>query len=225
MTPTLSYLREKFAEFNTLFFDSQLPVPQLRIGRSRTMLGNLRYKRRRKLFGRDEISDVTLSISAYYDLDEALLEDTIIHEMIHYYILYFRLKDTSSHGQLFREIMNRINTTYGRHITVSYRGHSNPVAEKDEKSGKWLLVIVCTMSDGSETITVPVQSRTLAIMRQLPEYYAVRSMRLYSSQHPLFASLPRSRTPKLYRVPVADLATALSQARHLSEYDYTTKPK
>lgn len=185
------------------------------------MLGNLRYKRRRRLLGHDEVSDVTLTVSAYYDLEEPLLEDTIIHEMIHYYILYFRIKDTSAHGRVFREMMNRINVAHGRHITVSYRGKSQPVDAGGVGGRKWQVVIVSTLPDGSEAITVPVPSRALAIMRQLPEYYDIVRMRLYSSFDPFFSRIPHSRTPKLYRVSPTALAGALAEANHLSEYDYS----
>ena len=41
--------------------------------------------------------------------------------MIHYFIAVNQLRDTSSHGRLFRREMARINADGNRHITISYR--------------------------------------------------------------------------------------------------------
>lgn len=62
-----------------------------------------------------------LRINTRFDLPEDLLQDTILHEMIHYYIAVNHLRDTSTHGQLFRREMKRINEQGNRHITISYR--------------------------------------------------------------------------------------------------------
>ena len=62
-------------------------------------------------------------------MDERLLEDTIIHEMIHYHILSNQLQDTSAHGKLFRKMMDDINARFGRNVTISHK----PTEEEREK--------------------------------------------------------------------------------------------
>ena len=103
-------------------FGGALPLPVIRVSKAKTYLGAVTYKRKRTWYGKVVISDFKLCISARYELSESLLEDTIIHEMIHYYILYNGLKDTSPHGKLFRQMMKAINEKFARHIAVSHRG-------------------------------------------------------------------------------------------------------
>ena len=79
-------------------------------------------KRRPWLFWGDwQYSNFVLRINTRFDLPEELIQDTILHEMIHYYIAVNHLRDTSSHGRLFRQEMKRINNEANRHITISYK--------------------------------------------------------------------------------------------------------
>ena len=68
------------------------------------------------------------------DLPEELVEDTILHEMIHYYIAFNHWSDTSTHGQLFRREMKRINEKGGRHISISYRPNPEQLAQLRAKN-------------------------------------------------------------------------------------------
>ena len=83
--------------------------------------------------GRTTYYDYCISVSSYYQLTLEEIDDVLIHEMIHYSIAYTGLKDTSSHGIVFRGMMDKINRTFGRHITISVRTrnlqprtHNNP---------------------------------------------------------------------------------------------------
>ncbi|WP_373734288.1 aminoacyl--tRNA ligase-related protein [Bacteroides heparinolyticus] len=75
MIVTLEYLHRRFEEFNKLCFNNTLVRPRLRISNTRSMLGSVRYKKERKLFGGVEYSGITLSISAFYDLTQEELDD------------------------------------------------------------------------------------------------------------------------------------------------------
>ena len=119
MRPTLPYLQQKFDYFNELCFGGQLPQVRLRLSRARTFMGQLRYKRDRKLWLRTTYTDLTISISTYLDLPESEVEDTLIHEMIHLHILLSGLRDTSTHGVLFRAKMREFNVKFGRHLRLS----------------------------------------------------------------------------------------------------------
>ena len=128
MIPTISFVQTKFDEFNSLCFDGKLPPLTIKMSRARTFLGQLSYKRRIKLFGKVEKYAFVLKISTSFDLPEQEVEDIILHEMIHYHIGVNQLTDTSAHGQLFRKIMNDINTRFSRHVTISNNAprHSTP---------------------------------------------------------------------------------------------------
>lgn len=207
---SLAYLREKFDEFNVQMFEGKLPMPRLRIGHSRTMLGNVRYKHIPHLLRHDEYKDFTITISSYYQLEESVLEDTIIHEMIHYFILYNRIKDTSSHGKVFRRMMNDINTRYGRNITVSYRNHGKLIL--DVPANKQYVVAVSEFPDGSLGVTIPIGGKSTSVERGLFAYFNIKSLRWYNSRDAFFATIPKSRTPKIYKVNQVDLLRALEKA-------------
>ena len=68
---------------------------------------------------KEEHYDFRLRINTRIDLPEEEIEDTIIHEMIHYFIEVNKMEDSSAHGPLFLHMMNTINEKFGRHLTVS----------------------------------------------------------------------------------------------------------
>lgn len=122
MTPTIPYIQSRFDDFNARFFGGQLPPVPIRLSHAKGFLGKLTFTRRKHgLFGKYRNEDFVLRINVRIDLPESLIEDTILHEMIHYYIAVNQWNDTSVHGQLFRHEMARINAEGNRHITISYR--------------------------------------------------------------------------------------------------------
>lgn len=122
MIPTVDYIQSCFDEYNVLFFNGTLPPIPIKLSNARTFLGKVTFVKRRKwLFGEWVYSNFKLRINTRFDLPEELIQDTILHEMIHYYIAVNHLRDTSTHGQLFRREMKRINEQGNRHITISYR--------------------------------------------------------------------------------------------------------
>lgn len=122
MLPTLPYIQSRFDEFNARFFGGSLPPVPIKLSHARTFLGKLTFTKHRSwLFGPTHYSNFVLRINARIDLPESLIEDTILHEMIHYYIAVNQLRDTSTHGRLFRQEMKRINAEGNRHVTISYR--------------------------------------------------------------------------------------------------------
>lgn len=122
MIPTVSYIQSRFDEYNTRFFGGTLPPAPIKLSHARTFLGKLTFTKHRSwLFGPTRYENFVLRINARIDLPEDLIEDTILHEMIHYYIAVNHLRDTSAHGRLFRHEMKRINAEGNRHITISYR--------------------------------------------------------------------------------------------------------
>ena len=122
LIPTIDYIQVCFDEYNVRYFNGSLPPIPIKLSNARTFLGKVTFiKHRTWLFGEWRYSNFKLRINTRYDLPEELLQDTILHEMIHYYIAVNHLRDTSTHGQLFRREMKRINEQGNRHITISYR--------------------------------------------------------------------------------------------------------
>lgn len=121
MIATIPYIQKKFSEYNELIFGGALEMPTIKLSSARRSLGKLRYLKKRSLFGGVKYSNFCLLISKNFDLDEDMLDDTIIHEMMHYYIAVKGIKDTSAHGKVFRQMMKDINLRFNRHITISYK--------------------------------------------------------------------------------------------------------
>jgi len=208
MTATLAYLRDHFDGFNRLYFDGSLPTPTFKISNSRTMLGSLSYPRRQALTPRRSISDFTLRISAYYDLTPDELDDTIIHEMIHLYIACNNVKDDSTHGRVFRAIMENINTKGGRHITVTHRGALPRASHRKIQN----IVAVTELQDGTVGVTRVAPSRVMLMHRMLPHFYRLKTIRWYNSSSPYFDTLPRAQKPRIYRADIKKLNEALADA-------------
>lgn len=134
MIPTVEYIQTRFDEYNALYFDGALPSLPIKLSNARTFLGKLCYKKQRAwLFGPYHYSDFVLRINTRLDMDEELLEDTILHEMIHYFIAVNHWRDTRTHGQLFRREMKRINEKGGRHISISFRPNADQLAQLRER--------------------------------------------------------------------------------------------
>ena len=58
-----------FALFNQKYFDGRLPMPILAVGKSRTRLGSLTWRYRRRLLSKLPCA-YTIRISNYYDVNE-----------------------------------------------------------------------------------------------------------------------------------------------------------
>lgn len=120
MKPTIDYLQTAFEKYNRLCFDGLLPHPTLTLSRAKTRLGWMKCQRR-QLLGATTQQRFTIALTTAYDLPQTMLDDVLIHEMIHLYIAAHQLKDTSPHGQLFQRIMQAINIRHQRHIRVAFR--------------------------------------------------------------------------------------------------------
>ena len=96
MTPTIPFIKEKFDEYNRMMFDGKLPDIPIRLSNAKGFLGMCCFKKKRNgLMGKVVNYDFVLRINTRFDLPQDIVEDTIIHEMIHYYIASNQLKDTS----------------------------------------------------------------------------------------------------------------------------------
>lgn len=208
MTVTLAYLKEMFAAFNAECFGDELPVPVLKVGRARTMLGSLKYRKRRSLLGHLRCSDFTLTVSSFYDLPQEELDDTILHEMIHLFIASRNMRDDAPHGRLFRRKMDELNSRFGRHITVSHRGRLEKAAHGRSQN----IIAVVQMQDGSVGVMRPSRTRIFEISRALHIYYKVKSVHWYFSTAPYFDTLPRSMKPKVYKVDAGKVTEVLADA-------------
>ena len=206
---------EAVARFNELCFEGALPEVRIVMTKARTYLGKLTFCTRRGFFGRVTGHDsFAIRISTAFDLSVAEWEDVIIHELIHYYIAWSGIKDTSVHGTEFRKIMADINARYGRHISVSHRCKSGELEPRPERIRE-NYVCVSQMENGSWGVTVAARTKVLYLHRVLPRYYRLHKMSWYLSTDPFFNRFPRSITAKIYKITQEELTRHLAEASHL----------
>jgi len=117
MIPTVAYLQQRFAEYNTQIFGGELPPIEITLTKAKRFEGKYVYGIKRGLFVQKVVGR-KIVISICRDLPEREVDDTLIHEMIHYYIHHKGLKDTSPHGKIFKKMMMDINIRWGRNLTI-----------------------------------------------------------------------------------------------------------
>lgn len=115
MELTVAYLQRKFNEYNKEFFNGVLPYIKIKIGRSKKCFG-IYHTETSRITGK--VLKQHIMISKYYNQTDKQYDETLIHEMIHYYIKFTGIKDNNSHGREFIKIMNRINESSNFKITI-----------------------------------------------------------------------------------------------------------
>lgn len=218
MRPDIPFLQEQFRIWNKRIFVNPLPEVPIVISNAKGYLGKCEYRYSRSLFGKRRCHDFCLRFSARYDMDEAVVVDTLLHEMIHYYIAYNGIKDTSVHGELFRQMMGKINATYDRHLTISHR------ATEDERlsvaADKNFVFCVVTFETGERAITVVAQTRLFEFWDEIPRRFrGITSIAWYVTRDVALNRYPRSRSFKLYRIADAELNRLIQCSKPLVRED------
>lgn len=214
---TIDYVKQKFGEFNQKMFSGKLPMPIIELGNAKTSLGSCTCKTRRRWPGGPvEKYDFRLRFSTRYDLSEQEQDDVIIHEMIHYYIDYNDLPDTSTHGLIFRQMMQSFNTRFGRHITVSHR-HGPLKTRPQAERRTWHVIAHVFFRDGREGFKV--LPRVVTSIRRycdaMAQWDQVSHTRLYWSDNPFFYRFPNSAALKVHIIEAKKLNEELSDAEPL----------
>ena len=97
MIITTDILADRFAKYNKLYFDDELPTPDFFLLKSYSKLGMFRFI---EIRSRRTIKYVKILISCYYDWTEKQLRSVLVHE------------------ELFTNKMNELNEKYDLNISV-----------------------------------------------------------------------------------------------------------
>ena len=218
MKATIPFIRERFEQFNAQMFGGQLPQLSIRLSHARTFVGMCTFKRHRLLSGGMENYDFKLQISTQIDLSECELEDTIIHEMIHYYIGVHQWRDTSAHGRLFRQMMNDINERFGRQVTVSHQSTKAQREQTVDKVAHYHVVAVVRFKDGRVGIKVlpRISQRIFYYYQHVGAHKDVAHVVLYMAHDAFFNRFPNSSALKVHFVNEDDLTAPLKEAKLIS---------
>ena len=215
MKATIPYVEKKFEEFNRLMFDGRLPKLPVELSDAKTFLGGCVYKKRRTLLGKTVCYDFKLRINTRIDLDEAEVEDIIIHEMIHYNIGYHRIVDTSAHGRVFRGMMKGINERFGRHIRVSHK----PTAEQKEQlygdKRRWRMVAFVVFKDGQTGIKVlpRIAVKVVNYYNVVGRESTIEGIELYRTDDVFFNRYPNSSALRVHYIDRAEAERHLAGAK------------
>ena len=111
MTETL--IRQKFRDYNALYFNGELPLPQFGLLKSYRTCG---YFSCNKIIGRRRLKRPKIEISCRFDWEESSFQDVMVHEMIHYYLAYKHIDHELTHGEAFQTMSQDLNRRFGLHI-------------------------------------------------------------------------------------------------------------
>lgn len=218
MVANRAYVEQAFERFNREIFGGELPPVEIRMSNAKGFLGKLCFRRTRSLFGVEKLSDFCLRINTRIDLDERELEDTIIHEMIHYYIAVKGIKDRSAHGPEFRRLMTHINLTHGRRISISHRSTAE---QREQLAGAQIsprVIGIITLGDGRTCIKrIPLRGKTGygAMDRQLRRAFDVVDSVWYFTTDPYFGQFPSSLATRMSIVERGEIDAHLPGAHVL----------
>lgn len=213
MTLDTKTLREWFDYFNHLCFQDGLPVPQLKLSKSRTRLGTMTCRRIRRHIIMTKRT-YTLRISTYYESTERELQDVLLHEMIHYFISFNNLHDTSPHGKLFIKMMNEINRTHRRNITVSSHSANKKVAATISKQLP-RLVLAMEMNGKECYLTVVNQRYANDIKSKLKIVKDLTSHSWFVSADPFFHDFPTVRSLRARKVSRETLEQKVAEGQKI----------
>ena len=116
MVANFSNMLDAFCLYNEKYFEGQLPIPMFDLLHSFRTCGYFNCDYKQGWFSRT-LYNFRISMTDYYDFTPKQFEDILVHEMIHYYLAYFGIDKSLSHGREFKKMAKRLNQAYGLNIT------------------------------------------------------------------------------------------------------------
>ena len=138
MIVTTSILKEKFLECKEKYFKGMkpLPTPRFWVMHGFKILAQFRCELPSSRKGRIYLQRIGVTDS--FDFDETMLTNLMVHEMIHYYLYYHKIKDDGEHGEEFMKIAKRMNNDDGLDI-VSEGTYDDLKASPKVSKFRWKL--------------------------------------------------------------------------------------
>lgn len=213
MIVTVEWMEKWFETFNSSYFEAKLPLPVMALSRARTRLGQMAFKRASR-WGRVRLYDFRISMTTYYDMTDHQAKSVLLHEMIHYAIAYTGLRDTSSHGIVFRGMMDNLNRKYGWDIRIatSTKGWkvSDRVKSKQTLRGpQTYLMLAIEMHDGKYYLSRVNPRFASGIERKIRALGEVKHHQWYTTQESYFEDYPQVRSLRGRRISKGDYSELL----------------
>ena len=220
MRPTLRYFEEKFDYYNNLCFGGQLPRPLIKLNQRNTSVG-------RTCIGHHYVNgqyvrEILLEFSIRYDLPEIEYIDTIVHEMIHYYIELNDIQDDSPHGTMFRSIMKDISKKYGVRITIELNEEDEELIARKTDRARYVCVVEDT--DGNTSLAVVIRDKVFQYWDLLRQHPDIVQMNWYISDRAIFERFPSRIKPVFVKMDAAKIHNYLFGAVELENTGKVIKP-
>lgn len=214
MRANIPFIEEKYHEYNTMCFGGDLPKVPILLSQAKTYIGICTFKKKTSLFHKSRPYDFKLRFSTLLDLPQNVLEDIIIHEMIHLYIGVNNIKDTSPHGTVFMSFMQQINEKFGRNITISHKTTPEQRLSVVNTRVQYHVIAAVKFTDGRTGVKVLPR-----IKQRIDDYYKtlirakeIESINFYMSKDPFFNRYPNSGAFKIYAIKPEELTKHLADA-------------
>ncbi len=197
MDISINYLIAAFDKYNTLIFNSKLKQPNFKLSKAKTYFGLFTCKR--MFYNKNITFDNTIKISTLYNRSKDEIDDTLIHEMIHYYIATQKLCDTSPHGKIFIKIMKHINKEYHRNIKVSSKTMNN-CQITDSKENNYLILALELKNEKYYLSSVNIKNKINLEQDLRKEKKLIKAYHWYITNDTYFMQWPKVRTLRAKRV-------------------------
>lgn len=123
---------DSFWDCNEKYFDNSLPTPWFETVNSISVIGKFEYHKNKRN-SKKPIRDQVIKMSDCFDYPEKDFIETMVHEMIHYYIAWNRIKVIRSHGRVFMRMANEMKEKYGLNVTKKIDASSLKLTENAPK--------------------------------------------------------------------------------------------
>lgn len=222
MRPSLDYIKRKFEYYNRLCFEGKLPMPHIKLNMRYAAMGITRFRTVVEQDGRCSNTDFSIEISIRRDLPEEEYIDTLVHEMIHYFIAYNNVLDDSPHGSLFKQMMHNITETYGIRVTIAF----DPSDEYLVKSKTRIrYVCIADFENGKMGLAVVAKNRLFQLWQHMQDIDGVKSVSWYISNRAIFEKYPVAVSPVVFIEDADKIHHYLTGAKKLINDGLTIKIK
>lgn len=147
MKLTTEFLYKKFDELNKIYFDDSLPKIKIKVCHAKSYFGTFNFLYR-KVNGAKVLHECRyISISEYYVQTSREYANTLLHEMLHYYITYFKLsKRPDLHDKVFKMYMEKFNAMDAGY-RIDIEGNSKGLDINEKYNKKEYTVVRFTYND------------------------------------------------------------------------------
>jgi len=213
MRPNLQYVLDKFDYYNQLCFNGELKRPPISLNTRYGSMGITRYQQQTDSEGNTIFCDCSIEISVRHDVPEEEYIDTIVHEMIHYYIFSNNIHDDSPHGTIFQAKAREIKEKYGIRVTVAYEPTEEALIAKEDRQR---IILVIQDKDDKMYFGVVIKNMIFKIWDALLKNDQNTTMKWFVSNRAIFGKFPTTTSPTLTYIDADKLHHYLTGAHELT---------